>query len=215
MSLWAIVPVKPLNRAKSRLAEVLTPEQRYQFAATMLRHVLSVVTGVSQVTGTLVISRDTKALSIARDIGAKTIQESNTSDLNLALTRATEVVRAWGANAVLILPADLPFITHEDIESIADMGQEHHAIVISTDHELEGTNALLVRPAGLIPYMYGENSYDLHIQAAQQSGAQIKYFSSETMMLDIDIPEDLEKYNQIVDKGHLDLLPPFLPDIAT
>jgi guanylyl transferase CofC like protein len=34
MSLWAIIPIKPLNRAKTRLSEVLSPEQRYEFAAT-------------------------------------------------------------------------------------------------------------------------------------------------------------------------------------
>lgn len=214
MSLWTIVPVKPLNRAKSRLAEVLTPDQRYQFATMMLRHVLSVATQTSQITGTLVISRDTKALAIARDLGAKTIQESNTSDLNLALTRATEVVRVWGASATLILPADLPFITVDDLATISDMGRDLDTIVIATDRELEGTNALLMRPIGLIPYQYGENSYQLHIDAARQTGAKIQYFSSETVNLDVDVPEDLEEYNQIVAERQIDSLSPFFPDIV-
>ena len=88
MSLWAIIPVKPLKNAKSRLSPVLLPEQRYELAQAMLRHVLSVTTAVKSVTGVLVISRDTKALAIAREFGAKTLQEGTLSNLNPALLRA-------------------------------------------------------------------------------------------------------------------------------
>ena len=42
MSLWAIIPVKPLQHAKSRLSPVLSPEQRFDLAQAMLRHVLTV-----------------------------------------------------------------------------------------------------------------------------------------------------------------------------
>lgn len=214
MSLWAIIPVKPLNRAKSRLSEVLSPEKRFQFAELMLRHVLSVVTNTPQVTGTLVISRDPKALSIARELGARTIQESNPSDLNPALERATEIVRVWGAGAVLILPADLPFITVEDVSNIAEEGTLGTCIVIATDREKDGTNAMLVRPAGLVTYTYGVNSYDRHVIAAQGAGAIVKEYFSETISLDVDVPEDLELYNRRLLTTQPSLLQPFLPDMT-
>jgi len=215
MSLWVIIPVKPLNRAKSRLASVLSPEMRYQFAETMLRHILSVTTHVRQVTGTLVISRDTKALAIARDLGAKTIQESSRSDLNPALARATEVVRVWGARTLLILPADLPFINTDDISNMANMAERGPCVVIATDHEGDGTNAMLVRPPGLIPYRYGVGSYRKHRAAALEAGAIIKYYESERLMLDIDVPKDLEAYNRIAFEGKFNFLPPFLPDLIS
>lgn len=215
MSLWTIIPVKPLNRAKSRLADVLSPEQRSQFAETMLRHVLTVVAGVPQVTGMMVISRDTKALSIARDLGAKTIQESNSSDLNPALTRATEIARVWGAGAVLVLPADLPFITRDDVGTIADMGMEQLTMVIATDREKDGTNALLMRPAGLIPFSYGEKSFERHVNAAKMAGIEVKIYESAGVSLDIDVPADLEEYNRIVSSKNHEPLPPFLPDIIS
>jgi 2-phospho-L-lactate/phosphoenolpyruvate guanylyltransferase len=214
-SLWAVVPIKPLYRAKSRLAEVLSPEQRYQFAETMLRHLLTVLGKVPQITGTLVISRDTKALAIARDLGAKTIQESNPSDLNPALARATEVARVWGAGAVLILPADLPFITAEDVENLADLGVNAMSVVIAPDRAEDGTNAMLVRPAGLIPYSYGVASYERHVLAAKAAGADVKIYESDTLSLDIDIPSDLDEYNRLVADGYSDLLPLFLPDTAS
>lgn len=209
MSLWAIIPVKPLNRAKSRLEDVLTSQQRADFAEAMLRHVLSVVSEVPQVTGTLVISRDPRALSIARDYRAKTVHESTPSDLNPALERATEVVRLWHGQAVLILPADLPFITHDDIATMAYLGMDEPTVVIATDQEQNGTNAMLVRPAGLINYHYGVGSFALHAKTAIEAGATLKYFDTETLTLDVDVPADLDRYNQRVLDYHLKDLPVF------
>ena len=109
-SIWVIIPVKPLRLAKSRLAKVLTPEEREIFSETMLRHILEVVQSVPQITGTLVISRDNHALTLAREYGAKTVQESGTPELNDALLRATSIIASWRSEALLVLPADLPLI---------------------------------------------------------------------------------------------------------
>jgi 2-phospho-L-lactate/phosphoenolpyruvate guanylyltransferase len=214
MSLWVIIPVKPLNRAKSRLAEVLSPEQRSRFAEMLFRRILTVVRDVPQVTGTLVISRDTKALAIARELGAKTLQESNPSDLNPALERATEVVRVWGGNAVLVLPADLPFVTKNDIESIAEMGMFGTKVVLATDRESDGTNAFLMRPAGLIPFTYGKGSFERHTIAAKLAGADVRIYASKNIELDIDVPEDLANYNRRLEDQEIELLSPFLPDLT-
>lgn len=212
MSLWTIVPVKPLKRAKSRLSDVLSTDQRYAFAEMMLRQVLTVVSNTPQVTGTLVISRDTRALAIARDLGAKTVQEGTASDLNPALQRATEVVRMWGAQSILILPADLPFITVEDVTALAQMGRHEPCIVAVPDRYNDGTNALLVRPPGLIQYAYGTNSFKRHVEHATQAGVTVRVFHSETLQLDIDIPEDLEAYNRYLSSHVYELLTTFLPN---
>jgi len=214
MSLWAIIPVKPLNRAKSRLAEVLSPEKRFDFAVMLLRRTLTTLAQVPQITGTLVVSRDPKALAIARELGAKTVQEGGPGELNMALTRATEVVRIWHGTAVLILPADLPFIRVEDISAIAELGRQGKTVVIATDHEEDGTNALLVRPAGMIPYTYGVKSYEYHSIAAKLADAELKIYESENVKLDIDVPEDLDEYNRLVLDFHDDLLIPVIPDMT-
>ena len=208
MSLWAIVPVKPLRHAKSRLSSLLTPEQRYQLAQAMFRHVLSVVMQATPVMGALVISRDTKALAIARELGAKTLQEGADSNLNPALLRATLVAQSWRAEAALVLPADLPFITVEDVESIASMSTER-SIVIAADSEQDGTNALLTRPPGIIDYAYGAGSYARHIQRAEGAGIEVLRYDSPRTLLDIDVPEDLRTYEGILaagGQGHLPTL---------
>lgn len=208
VSLWAIIPIKPLKNAKSRLSPVLQPEQRYELAQAMFRHVLAVTTTVQHVTGVLVISRDTEALAIARELGAKTLQEGALSNLNPALLRATMVVKSWRADAVLILPADLPFINADDIRAMIARAEER-TLVIATDRERDGTNALLLRPPGVIEYEYGAGSYARHLRQAERAGLRISVYESERMTLDIDVPADLGIYQEILAGGRFGHLPSF------
>lgn len=212
---WAVIPVKPLNRAKSRLAQVLSPEQRFKLARMMLLQVLSVTLQSPRIAGVIVISRDTRAIGIAREMGAKTIQESSYSDLNPALERATSVLRAWRAGAILIIPADLPFINGDDIDAIIDSCDEGPCVVLATDREADGTNVMLVRPPGLIEYAYGVGSFRSHSEAAHDLGITIVTYESDRVMLDIDEPDDLEAYNRLVASGAYEHLKVFLPDMIT
>ena len=211
MCVWVIVPVKPLKLAKSRLAQVLTPDERQQIAGTMFRHVLDVVTQVPQVVGTLVISRDNKALSIAREYGANTVQESGAPELNVALERATQVLTSWRCDSLLILPADLPLICPDDVVNILEMGYEDPSIVIATDRRQDGTNALFMRPPGLIPYSFGPGSYQRHLALAEIAGVRAREYASPRMTLDIDYPEDIERYNRLVGIRNLQSLEMFMP----
>lgn len=201
MSIWAIIPVKPLRLAKSRLAAMLTPEERQHFAEVMFRHVLGVLKDVPQITGTLVISRDNHALAIARDFGAKTIQESGTPELNPALMRATSVIASWRSEAVLILPADLPLVAPNDIKEMIRMGQAAPSVVIATDRNKDGTNALFIRPPGLIDYAYGPGSYQRHSVLARDAGAIVQVYESDRLLQDIDLPEDIDNYYRMVVRG--------------
>ncbi len=194
MGVWVIIPVKPLDRAKSRLAQALSAEDRRRLAERMLHHVLKVVRDVPQLMGTLVISRDSKVLAIARDYGARTVQESGTPELNNALMRATQVVARWKASAVLVLPADLPLVSSEDIRSMISMGNGDTAMVIATDRQQDGTNAMFIRPPGLIGYSYGTGSFHRHIEMAKQMGVKPIIYTSDRLSLDIDVPDDLKSY---------------------
>ena len=197
MTIWAIIPVKPLSRAKSRLESVLSPGERQQLAETMFHRVLTAVKETPQVAGTLVISRDPRALAMARDVGAHTVQESGAPELNTALMRATQVVAGWRGGAVLILPADLPLITPEDLAGMIEIGQDLQSVVIATDQNEDGTNAMLIRPPGLIQYAYGPGSFQRHMALAKESGAKVKRYQSERLALDIDVPADLEAYYRL------------------
>ena len=191
MTLWAIVPVKPLAKGKTRLAGSLNPEERFALNREMLDHLLAVLGTVSEIERTLVVSRDSAVLALARDRGARTLSERQPSELNRALERATGAAQAYGASAVLILPADLPLITKKDVEKLVALAASPPVVVISPDRHEEGTNALLVAPVGLIEYGFGANSFQRHLKRAAASGARLELCQLPRLALDVDLPEDL------------------------
>lgn len=192
MSLWAIVPVKPFNMGKSRLASVLSAEERWQLNSNFLVHTLLTVRKIAQIKQVLVVSRDQKALAIARDHGARTLQEDGAEHLNTALKGASLFAKNDGADGVLILPSDLPLLTSEDVRQIIDTVDSPPAVVIAPDRHGEGTNALLVAPPDLLEYQFGANSFKLHCEMAERAGARIKIVKFASLELDVDLPEDLE-----------------------
>ena len=191
MTLWAIVPVKPLRRGKSRLADVLTSEERTNLNRHLLENTIDTLKSLPGIEHVLVVSRDSEALAMARDLGARTVLENKNSDLNIALARATVIARTYATRGVLILPVDLPLITPEDIQTMLDKVGEPPVVVVAPDRCYNGTNAMLVCPAGLIEYEYGPNSFERHCERAKAVGARLEICELPSLSLDLDNPEDL------------------------
>jgi len=84
-------------------------------------------------------------------------------------------------------------ISQEDIKKLVIAANGHKRVVVITpDRHKEGTNALLVSPAGLIEYDYGENSFERHCEQAREAGARLEICELLSIELDLDLPEDLE-----------------------
>lgn len=195
MALWAVVPVKPLRRGKSRLAGVLSDEERTLLNRKLLAHTVDTLVEIPELENVLVVSRDPEALSVARDRGARTVLEDGAPHLNVALARATVIATTYAARGILILPADLPQISAEDIQSMITAGQDPPVVVIAPDYRREGTNAMLVNPAGLIQYDFGPQSFDRHVAQAEHKGAAVKVLDLASLAHDVDLPEDLTFLN--------------------
>ena len=192
MALWAIVPVKPLRRGKSRLSGVLSSEERNELNRRLLTHTLETLSAISEIEQILVISRDQAALSLAREHGAMTVLENGAPELNVALARATIVVKNFATRGLLIVPADLPLISPEDVNAMLDVAVDPPVVVLAPDHRRQGTNALLVCPVGLIDYDFGPGSFQRHCERALQAGARLEILELPSLALDMDMPEDLE-----------------------
>ncbi|HEX2979240.1 MAG TPA: 2-phospho-L-lactate guanylyltransferase [Anaerolineaceae bacterium] len=197
MSLWAIVPVKPLRRGKSRLAGVLSEDERTLLNFSMLGHILKTINDVPEIDQKLVVSRDPAALALAREYGARTVQEDGNPHLNTALRRATAVAQAYNTQGVLILPADLPLLQPEDLQELISHAQRSPAVVISPDRRNEGTNALIVNPPGMIEYMFGTDSFTRHCEQARRLNIPLYVCNNANIALDLDLPDDLELVRHI------------------
>lgn len=199
MTLWAIVPVKPLRWGKSRLAGVLSQEERKDLNSHLLSHTLKTLKAIPEIEHVLVISRDPAALSLARAHGARTVQENGAPELNIALARATIVAKNYSTSGVLIVPADLPLITPEDVRAMLDLAKDPPVVVLAPDRHHSGTNALLVCPVGLIEYDFGPGSFQRHSERAQMAGARLEICELPSIELDMDLPEDLELVGKQID----------------
>lgn len=225
MTTWAIIPVKPLRYGKSRLSHILTPDERAELTTRMLNRTLHTLDGVPGVFRTLVISRDTAALKLARKHGAYTYGEGDKQDLNLALTRAAHIAAAQEASGVLILPADLPLITPEDVEMMlagAALGpsftrratkpgpdngaaygngsfnyQLARSVTICPDTIEDGTNALYVNPPVGFEFSYGEGSFTRHLKEAKRLGMPVRVVHAPGLKFDLDTEEDWYTYQAL------------------
>jgi 2-phospho-L-lactate guanylyltransferase len=215
MTLWAIVPVKPLRRGKSRLANVLTQDERTDLNRRLLVHTLDTLTAIPELDQVLVISRDSAALSLAREYGARTVQENGAPKLNLALARATVVAKQYATRGILIVPADLPLITPEDVYAMLEHAKAPPVVVVAPDRHREGTNALLVCPAGVIDYEFGPGSFERHCERARTAGARLEICELPSLALDMDLPEDLQMVSETLESYVRDLDSEFnIPELS-
>lgn len=218
MTIWAIVPVKPMRLGKSRLARILTVDERARLTAQLLARTLEILDDVPEIERTLVISRDAAVLKIARQHHASTFGEGEKQDLNLAITRAAHVAAAQRARGILILPADLPFLEVEDVSTIVSAlfprgnlmyanGAQYRqrAIAIASDRHNDGTNALLVCPPTGFTFRYGTLSFDRHLEEAQRLGMAYHIVDSEGLKFDIDTEKDWYHYRTMLGEYESDI----------
>jgi 2-phospho-L-lactate guanylyltransferase len=201
MTLWAIVPVKPLRRGKSRLSATLTEDERAELNRMLLERTLRTLTGLKEVEEVLVVSRDSAALAIARDLGARTVQEDGAPALNTALKRATVVAQVYASRGVLVIPADLPLLSKDDVLALLECAVDPPVVVIAPDRREKGTNALLLSPANLIEYDFGGDSFRRHSERARKAGARLEIVKLPSLALDLDLPEDLELIRKLEAAG--------------
>ncbi|MGH2621500.1 MAG: 2-phospho-L-lactate guanylyltransferase [Anaerolineales bacterium] len=191
MTLWAIVPVKPFQQAKSRLAGVLSDAERVELSRTMLSQTLERICEVRQITRVVVVSADRQVLDLATAAGAVPLLEPDPPNLNRALRLAAETARASGATALLVVPADLPGLSAADLRTIIELAGRPPCLVIAADRHSRGTNALLLIPPALIEFDFGAESFARHVALGRAAGARVEICNLPALALDLDSPEDL------------------------
>ncbi len=191
MTIWAIVPVKPLRRGKSRLSEVLDLDQRWDLNRRLLCHTVAVLKECARIGVVMVVSRDNEALALARSLGARTLLESKPDGLNRAVLVATLFAQRSRARAALILPADLPLLNEAVVETFLSRAQGTEPfLAIAPDRHGRGTNALYLAPPALPRFCFGENSFQAHCEIAAQLGRRCAVIDLPELAFDLDDSED-------------------------
>ncbi len=139
----------------------------------------------------LVVSPDRTVLDWATDVGVRTLRQ-RTIGLNAGVREARDDVIAGGAEAVVIVPIDLPFITTAAIDDLigALFEDPDPTVVLAPDRHGTGTNALALRPPDVIDVSFGIDSRATHRAAAETAGAAYREVDGP-LSVDLDTPEDL------------------------
>jgi 2-phospho-L-lactate guanylyltransferase len=191
MKVFAIVPVKDLEVTKSRLSPFLTPKEREMLTLKMLDHVLATLGEVDVVEQIGVVSPSPRALFVAEEAKATALlQESR--GLNNALEEGRNWAISEGASSLLVLPADLPYLSVFDVRMLTTISRDERVAVISPDEADEGTNALLMRPADAMPFAFGTGSYETHQRTARERGLEVGIYKHASVSHDVDTLEDLQ-----------------------
>ncbi|MGV9613449.1 2-phospho-L-lactate guanylyltransferase [Nocardia xishanensis] len=188
----AVIAVKSLDLAKTRLADRLRPEHRARLVLAMLADTVAAAATVPLVRSVTVVTPDPVVAELAGGLGAHVHPEPRIADsdgLNTALSDAADALRRrHGAVELLALQADLPALRPEelaDMLTVAPVGKR--AVVV--DHAGTGTAALVVRD-GVAPLdpRFGADSARRHIAA----GAADLTGHWPGLRLDVDTAADLD-----------------------
>ena len=196
---WALVPIRGLETAKTRLGEDLDPEERIELVTRLLRQTLIATRDARRIDGTIVVTMDPAAAGIAKELRAVGLVE-RAPGLNQAIEAARSVAIARGATAILVLPADLPSVAAESVDDLLARASraapaphdEARAPVVALvpDRHGQGTNALVVSPPDAIAPAFGGRSRETHQRAAVAAGARFLELDGP-LSLDLDTPADL------------------------
>ena len=201
---WAVVPMKPLEEAKSRLAAILTPVEKRNLVLSLFTHTIVQLQECDKFEGIAVITADPVIAALAEKMNIHVISEARPSDLNTSLNEALPFLKDNKLNGMMILPGDLPYLNARVLSDMVSEIEPHHTMMISPDHLLKGTNALYINPIDNLPFSYGENSFTRHIEFARQMHYNVKIYLSDNIKVDIDSPEDFNLHKDILQHHLLD-----------
>lgn len=136
----AVIPVKTASQGKQRLSAVLDPRTRRKLIEVMLDRVVSAVSAVDAIADLYILTSDE---SLVPD-GVEQIADPG-AGLNVALASAAAQLGVGVADAMLILPGDIPFIISADVAQLVELADPGRMLAVS-DVIRSGTNALLLAP---------------------------------------------------------------------
>jgi 2-phospho-L-lactate guanylyltransferase len=205
---WAVVPAKSFARGKSRLRPVLADAERARFAGTLLEHTLSVLTA-SGLDGVLVATDGDEVADLARAYGAQVLRDDSRARENARGAEGGESaegkggprlaavvdgalieVEARGAKAAIVVMADLPRITVDDVAQLVE-ALDLHDVVLVRDHQGMHTNAMGVAPPTALRTCFGRaDSFAAHCGAARSAQLDAVVIDNERVAFDVDAPAD-------------------------
>lgn len=178
MNGWtAVVPIKATAGRKSRLGTRLSLPQRVALSEAMLAHVLATLGGSPAIDAVVLLTAERPPAWG----GAWCADQGRGLNEELA-----EIARRVPERLV-VLHADLPLVTPEDIAALTAAAAADSAI--APDRHLRGTNALALTSPAQMRFAFGAESFAQHRTALPDA----RVVQREGLALDVDEVDDLDE----------------------
>ncbi|MFG1688187.1 2-phospho-L-lactate guanylyltransferase [Nonomuraea sp. NPDC049269] len=179
-----VVPIKRLDRAKSRLRGAVPASEHADLVLALL---LDTVTAAAQAGGVrrvLVVCEDERIPAALAGTGVECVDERGLPGLNAALAFAAEYLCAPNST-VGALQADLPALRPADLSAAIEEAAGRRAYC--ADRPGTGTTLLLAAPGEPLRPRFGRRSADAHVA----TGAVRVGGSLASLRCDVDTESDL------------------------
>jgi 2-phospho-L-lactate/phosphoenolpyruvate guanylyltransferase len=186
----ALVAIKARSLCKSRLSEVLAPPARLQLVRAMLEAVIDAARNAQTLRQILVVSPERDCVPAEIPVLA-----DSGGGLNDALSAAQRALHEFGCQEVVVLPADLPLVTGEDIDALVRAGRRG-GFAIAPDAAGVGTNALFLNSPQPFRFRFGPDSARLHLEQAHSMGLDPRRVQLPGLEFDVDCPDDVRRLEE-------------------
>jgi 2-phospho-L-lactate guanylyltransferase len=189
VTLAALVPAKSFGRAKSRLAAVLSEDERRRLARACFTGVLEALVKTDRFSRIAICTDGPEVESLARSMGCEVFRDPEAPAPFSSIVDAGLVRLAESAERALVVMADLPEASAASFFPVVDAMSD---VVLVPDAEGLGTSALLVPlPAPFSTAFGNRDSAARHEALARRSGLSFSRVEVPTLARDVDGPLDL------------------------
>ena len=192
MRTLAIVPIKSLAQAKTRLAKSLASGTRRSLVQAMFSDVLGSLRRTERVDRIAVVTNDVLAESLSRGFGIEVLADEREDGQSAATEVAIGHAIDQGYERVLLVPGDTPLIDPIEVdELLMRCERDEIGVAVVPDRHGTGTNALVIAPPGSFHPAFGPDSLERHLAQARDEGLVHRVEHVPTLGLDVDTPSDL------------------------
>jgi 2-phospho-L-lactate guanylyltransferase len=189
--MWAVVPLKSPEVAKSRLNGTLDAGRRRELFFVMARQVIRTLLDTPRLEQVTVVTASAEVAGFAQSLGASVIREEREAG-TAAACRAAVAAASGRTDSLLMMSGDLPLACAPALEPLVRLAGRSPLVAIVADRRRVGTNVLLCAPPDVIPIGFGPDSFQRHVAACGQEVA-LEIVESDALSLDIDDVHDLRE----------------------
>jgi 2-phospho-L-lactate guanylyltransferase len=199
-----ILPIKPFDDAKERLATGLDPQARKTIAEAMVRDVLAALAGAREVDAVLVVSAEPKLTEIAEGVATAVIADERTGHSDAARAGVAWAIE-HGCDKVVMLPGDCPLLDPQELDDLIVRTREDRVeFVVIPDRMGTGTNGLVIKPPDAVAPAFGPGSRQRHIALGLAAGRRTAEHEVPSLALDLDTQDDLLELAEALAGGETD-----------